>query len=637
MGLRVGFAAGCVLLLAVVVVQVPSWAGDPPPAQAKAPDPAAFQMQVVSLLQRHCVSCHGGDKPKGNLSLDAFKDEAAALKAPAVWDKVAQNLRTGSMPPPSRRKPDKADVDQALAWIDARFGAVDCTKQRDPGRVTIRRLNRAEYNNTIRDLVGIDFQPADDFPADDVGYGFDNIGDVLSLPPLLMEKYLAAADKIVEKAWKTPDARKRILICQPTDKDQTDCARKTIEAFATRAYRRPLTADEVARLAGFVELAQKNGDDFETGIQLAVKATLVSPNFLFRIERDPPPGAADAGPHPISDFELATRLSYFLWSSMPDDELFEEARQGTLRKEGHLEAQVGRMLKDVKARALVENFAGQWLQIRNLKTVSPDTGRFPLWGDALRNAMGRETELFFETVVREDRSILEFIDADFTFVNEPLAKLYGIDGVKGEAFRRVQLRGGQRGGVLTQASILTITSNPTRTSPVKRGKWILENILGTPPPPPPPNVPELNEKQEALLSGSLRKRMEQHRENPNCASCHARMDPLGFGFENYDAIGAWRTRDGNFPVDPSGVLPGGQSFNGPAELKVILKEQKDLFARCLADRLLTYALGRGLEPYDKCAVDDVAAGTAKNQYKFTSLVLEVVKSDPFQMRRGRKK
>jgi hypothetical protein len=320
---------------------------------------------------------------------------------------------------------------------------------------------------------------------------------------------------------------------------------------------------------------------------------------------------------------------------MPDDELSQLARKKTLREPEVLEKQVRRMLKDPRSRALVENFAGQWLQLRTLKDFKPDPDLFPGFDDKLRSAMLQETELFFENIVREDRGILDFIDADYTFVNERLAKHYGLPGVKGEQFRRVSLTGTPRGGILTQAAVLSVTSNPTRTSPVKRGKWILENILGTPPPPPPPGVEELKDDKQAVLSGSLRQRMEQHRANPMCASCHQRMDPLGFGFENFDAVGAWRTKEGKHAIDPSGTLPGGQSFKGPAELRTILKARQDAFARCLTEKLLTYALGRGVERSDRCVLDDIVKSAGKDNYKFSRLVIDIVKSDPFQKRRGK--
>jgi hypothetical protein len=584
-------------------------------------------------VTRYCVSCHKGPRARGGLALDKFPDEAAVLKGRLTWEKVADALRAGDMPPPNRPRPSAAEVDTLNAWLDAVVLQADCGGQKDPGRVTLRRLNRTEYNNTVRDLLGIDFRPADDFPADDVGYGFDNIGDVLSLPPLLLEKYLAAAETVVDKAFAGPAARKRIMTV-PFENEEA--ARRILRGFAERAYRRPVRDDELSRLVRFVELAQKNGDSFETGIRLALQAVLVSPHFLFRVELDRRPNDPRAV-RDLNDFELASRLSYFLWSSMPDDELFRLARERSLRKPGVLEAQVRRMLKDPRSRALTDNFAGQWLQTRNLKGFAPDPALFPGFDEKLRAAMLKETELFFESVVREDRSVLDFLDADYTYVNERLAKHYGIPGVKGDEFRKVALTGAHRaarGGVLTQAAVLAVTSNPTRTSPVKRGKWVLENVLGTPPPPPPPGVEELKEGKDVELKGSLRQRMEQHRADPGCASCHRRMDPLGFGFENFDAVGAWRDRDGKHAIDPSGVLPNGQSFKGPAELKAILKGRSDAFARCLAEKMLTYALGRGVERSDRCAVDEIARNLAREQFRFSALVLQIVKSDPFQKRRG---
>jgi mono/diheme cytochrome c family protein len=605
------------------------------PSGAYAAPPSAkadFVKDVAPLVNRYCGKCHGATKPKGGLALTAFSDDASVLKKRAVWESVADKLRSGGMPPPGKPRPNADELDKINAWLDAVVFQIDCNGLKDPGCVTMRRLNRAEYNNTIRDLLGVPFQPANDFPQDDVGYGFDNIGDVLSLPPLLMEKYLAAAEKIVEKALASPEARKRLFIVTAQNEE---AARQILERFATRAYRRPLRRDEVQRLLRFVEMAEKNRDSFETGIALALQAVLVSPHFLFRVEMDRKPDDPTAI-HPINDYELASRLSYFLWSSMPDEELFELARKKTLHQPEVLEKQVRRMLKEPRSRALVENFAGQWLQLRSLKDFKPDPDLFPTFDEKLRSAMLKETELFFENIVREDRGILEFIDGDYTFVNERLAKHYGLPNVKGAEFRRVSLTGTPRGGILTQAAVLSVTSNPTRTSPVKRGKWILENILGTPPPPPPPGVEELKDDKEAVLSGSLRQRMEQHRANPNCATCHQRMDPLGFGFENFDAIGGWRTREGKHAIDPSGTLPNGQTFAGPVELRAILKTRQDAFARCLAEKLLTYALGRGVERSDRCVLDDIVKSAGKDNYKFSRLAIDIVKSDPFQKRRGKK-
>ncbi|MEO6811323.1 MAG: DUF1592 domain-containing protein [Isosphaeraceae bacterium] len=744
--------------------------------------PGTFEAKVAPVLNKYCISCHGGKKPKAGVNLATFTDEAAVLKDLKTWEKVLENVELGLMPPEDKPQPTEVEVETLTAWVESTLTSANCRGPADPGRVTLRRLNRNEYNNTIRDLVGIDFHPADDFPSDDVGYGFDNIGDVLSLPPLLMERYLAAAEQIVQRAiiaderldpltrrrelerfgknpreqaagqpykgfarglasngeivlefqpsregnyqvrvrafgqqagpdparltvrvdgkdietvdvtatedapgtydvlipltpgrrkialafvndyykpddsdpklrgdrnlyldWvefrgpiadlkSLPEPHRRIVFLQPSSKksEWRGNARIILERFASRAYRRPATPEELDRLLTLFDMALKDGERFERGIQLAVEAVLVSPHFLFRVEYDD-----DEAAHPLNDYELAARLSYFLWSSMPDEELFTLAAEHKLQNNDVLDAQVRRMLNDPKASALVENFAGQWLQIRNLKTLNPDPGQFPNFDEALRSAMIRETELFFQAILTEDRSLLDFLDADFTFLNERLAKHYGIKGVRGEEFRRVPLTDPRRGGILTQASILTITSNPTRTSPVKRGKWILEQVLGAPPPPPPPDVPELLEGKDARLSGSLRQRMEQHRVDPGCASCHVRMDPLGFGFENFDPIGAWREQDEGLPIDPSGVLPSGQTFQGPAELKAILKTKDAEFARCLAEKMLTYALGRGLEYPDKCAVDRITATLSSDQYRLTRLVREIVKSDPFRKRKGK--
>jgi hypothetical protein len=391
-----------------------------------------------------------------------------------------------------------------------------------------------------------------------------------------------------------------------------------------------VTPAEVERLMKLYDFARRNGEVFEGGVAQALKAVLVSPNFLFRGELQPEPDNPKAV-HPVNEFALAARLSYFLWSTMPDEELSALAEKNLLRK--NLEAQVRRMLNDRRSRALVENFAGQWLQLRNLAIIQPDRKLFPSYDAKLRAAMTRETELLFETVVREDCSVFEFLTADYTFVNERLARHYGLAGVSGEDFQRVSLKGQPRAGVLTHASILTLTSNPTRTSPVKRGKWVLENLLATPPPPPAPGVPELDGQKQ--LTGTLRQRMEQHRANPTCASCHTKMDAIGFGLENYDAIGAFRAQDGGAAIDPSGELNAAEKFQGPVDLaKLLATKKQDDYLRCLSEKLLTYALGRGLEYYDRNTVKSIADGLAKRRYTFSGLVLEVVNSVPFQKRRG---
>jgi hypothetical protein len=426
-----------------------------------------------------------------------------------------------------------------------------------------------------------------------------------------------------------PASHGRIFFRGPGATNDDGYATAIVERFVSRAFRRPARAEEINRLTQFARQARQQGESFERSIQLALSAALVSPHFLFRGELQPDPGNAKAA-YLVDEFALASRLSYFLWSSTPDEELLSLASRGRLRRQ--VERQVRRMLHDPKANALVENFAGQWLQLRNVRIATPDAKTFPGFDEPLREAMIRETETFFDQIMQQNRSVLEFLNADYTFVNGRLARHYGIAKVQGDAFQKVSLRGTGRAGVLTHASLLTLTSNPTRTSPVKRGKYVLENILGTPPPPPPPDVPEL---KEVKLEGTLRQRMDQHRANAMCASCHDRMDPIGFGFENFDGVGAWRETDDRFPIDPAGQLVSGESFQGATDLaQVLAREKRDEFVRCLARKMLTYALGRGLEFYDQCAVDQIARDLRRGGYKFSSLILAVVQSVPFQQRRG---
>jgi hypothetical protein len=429
-----------------------------------------------------------------------------------------------------------------------------------------------------------------------------------------------------------PETHKRIFVCTPSVDSTNECARTILTQFARRAFRRPVTDEEVKRLIGVFGAAQQTGAGFERSIKIALQAALVSSHFLFRGELQPDPDNPRSVT-PVDEFALASRLSYFLWSTMPDEELFELAGEGELRK--NLEAQVRRMLRDPKSQALTDNFAGQWLQTRLLRHLSPDQDAFPAFNNELRAAMIKETELFFEHIIREDRSVLEFLTADYTFANERLARYYGLKGISGAEFQRVSLKGTPRGGILTHGSILTLTSNPTRTSPVKRGKWVLENLLGQTPPPPPPGVPSLDDGKKAEKSGSLRERMERHRQDPTCSSCHSIMDPIGFGLENFDGIGAWRDKDGQFPIDASGRLQTDESFSGSEELRAILANQKcDQFVRCLAEKMLTYALGRGLEYYDRCAVDRIVEDLRRGNYRFSVLVSDIANSVPFQMRRG---
>ncbi|MCA9085747.1 MAG: DUF1592 domain-containing protein [Planctomycetaceae bacterium] len=733
--------------------------------------------EIRPFLNRYCLECHGPDSQEAGIDVQSLSASGDLLfEERKKWERVYRMIRTGAMPPsdydPFPTEAEQQRVNNALTEELFNF---DCALVARPGRPTVRRLNRTEYNNTIRDLFGIDVRPAEDFPADDVGEGFDNIGDVLTLPPLLMEKYLIAAEKVAgavidtrdysqpltvsasaeelysqsgngqmsgevrllastgvlahqfsvgaagnyevivealadqagdEKAKfglrvddsqiaefaiqahrkvesfshtiavtkpdvkigvgflndyynaKAPkgqqdrnlgvrkillrgplqsgtpfrsDAHNRLVTVTPSEsRSVVAAASEVLGPFLRRAFRRSVSEKEVQRYANLAEMAVEDmGETYEGGLSLALQAALVAPEFLFRMEEDPSTGTSV---RILSDFEVASRLSYFLWSSTPDDELLDLAETGKLTQREVLLSQMHRMLQDEKSAALVQNFAGQWLNLRNLNDVTPDTDRFPEFTAELRDDMRTETELLFQAIVREDRSVDELLSADFTFINQRLAQHYGISGVDSEKFQRVSLKDVPRSGVLTHASILTLTSNPGRTSPVKRGKWIMENIFGEGPPPPPPNVPELEVTAAASPAASLREQLARHREDPGCASCHKVMDPLGLGLENFDAVGKWRDNDGGKPIDASGSLPSGETFNGPRELVGIVKSRRKEFLRTLSEKMLVYAVGRGLEYYDKCVVDQCVAQLEQNQRRFTSLIEAIVTSDAFLKR-----
>jgi hypothetical protein len=737
-----------------------------------------FEQGVQPFLKKHCTGCHNDKNANGGLDLKQFSNQHQALAKPEVWERVLERLQTGDMPPKPLPRPASKQQEAVASWIDSSLKRLDAEQKPDPGRVTARRLNRVEYANTIRDLVGVKFDPSSDFPADDSGYGFDNNGDVLSLSPVLLERYLKAAGNIARAAIVAPGdriapSRERISLDgslpgessprrplqanvevdlpasadyrlvvrikdnrrKPVDggvllvqfsnqkemsfsiagasnqdnfiteyelpqffakqgvhalsvkllnssmqlekvadaKDPTkymalmsaelrgpfnvksagphtlhrkflpcaqpSCEKQVLKSWMRRSFRRPVSEAEVTRLANLSAKARKQGASFEESMQVALQAILVSPHFLFRVERLDAlapnalaPNARLAEVRSLNGYEIASRLSYFLWSTMPDEALFAAADSGALTTEAGLQKEVRRMLADSKAASLVKNFAGQWLQLRNVLQAKPDKDLFPKFNQELRSAMIRETELFFDEIIRKDRSIVDLFNGKFTYLNQTLAEHYGIADVKGAEFRRVELDGQQRGGILTHASVLTISSYPTRTSPVIRGIWVLENLLGTPPPPPPPDVPEL-EAAKAEKGASLRKILELHRANPTCASCHAKFDPLGFGLENYDAIGRWRETESGVPVDSSGVMPSGRTFKGPAQLKEILAQDADLLARAMTRKLMTYGLGRGLERYDRPAVEKIVQRMKQDGYKFSSMVLGITESLPFQNRR----
>jgi mono/diheme cytochrome c family protein len=743
-----------------------------PRTVSKPPTVAAFTAATRELFDDTCSECHNPTDLSGGFDVNVYRSVDTLATDRERWESILAKLKSREMPPDDAViQPSDEQIHTLVKLLEKEFERADAAMKPDPGRVTARRLNRAEYTNTIRDLLAVDFRADRNFPTDDSGEGFDNIGDVLTVSPVLMEKYLAAAGRIAERAIATGSlpkpveveyslrfknlrridpsnveathrfdfdadyelkiglpgqrakdappvtlglwidgkleqttrvetrpsglvyfnpfseerirvpitegdhtlrlgfiddpfvktlpqdeiykdsvnkwvgavtvvgpfatsgekpSRKKILVCDPASGPR--CVDRILATLARRAYRRPVTGAEVAALKRFVDMATADGQSVEQGIGLAIQAMLVSPHFLFHIERDLYPN--DPGRmHRVSDVELASRLSYFLWNSMPDDELLSLAERRRLSVPQVLDAQVARLLADPKSAAMAENFAGQWLEIRNLDTIKPDPQKFPAWTPELREAMKTETRMFFDTILRENRPIGDFIDARYTFLNELLAKHYGIDGVSGPEFRRVDLETGERGGVLTHGSVLAVSSYPTRTSVVIRGKYILQNILGTPPPPPPADVPALDE-QAVGTTASLRKQMETHRTNAICASCHSRMDPLGFALENYDAIGKWRTMDGGFPVDSSGILPGGKKFANSAEMRQILSERVPELTRTLTEKLLIYSLGRGLQRYDRPTVNGITKKVAASGYGFQTLVQEVVRSLPFQSRRA---
>jgi hypothetical protein len=787
-------AATFVLIGPAIVLALTSRIGGQSESPPQNNDWAAFQKTVQPFLAKHCFACHDKTE-KGDVRLDSFEDEGALVKGLATVEKAMSMLRKHAMPPKKQPQPTEDETNPVLDWMQSFIARMDRELPADPGAPVVRRLNRVEYNNTVRDLLGVIFRPADDFPQDVSGHGFDNIGGTLSVTPTLMEKYLAAAEKVARTAvfgvepmkpertahqpyftadafsknkqpkldydetgmslksalhvvqqfpvdgeyalrtvlrgsrpagsdpmhvgiWidgklvheaeiaikgsevngQRADFRTRVTAGEhwlsvtllkmfeglpaaykgpkpssakggtgigvdawfpmyldvvgpyeqatgPSDaslkkifpkgaingKPEASAVREIVANLSRRAYRRPVTNKEVDDLVKLVAMVQNDGDSIEDGLCLAIQRMLISPHFLFRLETARAP-EKDKHVFPVSQHELATRLSYFLWSSMPDEELSRCADEQQLQKPPVLEAQVRRMLKDPKALALVENFGGQWLLTRALESHTPERAKFVEFTDYTRMSMKKETDLFFEHIVREDRSILDFLDANYTFLNERLADFYGIGGVKGHEFRKVNLTGTQRGGILTQASVLTVSSYANRTSPVLRGKWILENLINAPPPAPPANVPILDEEPLGK-SVSLREQLEKHRSNPSCATCHARMDPLGFALEHFDAIGRWRDKDGNFDIETAGTLPDGRSFKGYEELQALLKSDARAFTECLAGKMLMYALGRGLEPSDRATIRAIADKVAKEDYRFSSLVLGIVQSVPFQMRK----
>ena len=622
-----------------------------------------FAKDVRPVLETYCFKCHGGEKAKAGVKLHSAGSAAEIYRDVGTWDKALEELRDESMPPDDKPQPSAEERARVVAWLEKTLNDPDPEAfPRDPGRPFLHRLSKLEYNNTVRDLLGIDSRPADAFPPDGGGGGgFDNNSATLFVPPVLMEKYLAAATKLLAEA--KPE---RVVSTQPSEAlSKSDAARKSIADFTTRAFRRPAEAEEVEALTNLFAAADGRGEPFQDAVKFALRAALASPHFLFRVEQ-----SAGTEAHRVNGHELASRLSYFLWATMPDEELFRVAGEGKLHDREVLGAQVRRMLQDQKARAFAENFAGQWLRVHELKTFAqPDANKFPEFTPEVRDSMHAEPIEFFHALLRDDGNALRLLDADYTYANAVLAKYYGLDPVEGAAFprhcgrcplsaspsrradprfevepaspvsegartQRVALRDKTRGGVLTMGAVLTVTSYPRRTSPVLRGKWVLEEILGSPPPPPPPQIKSLPDSDKVRDGKSFRQQLEQHRAEANCAGCHKRMDPLGFGLENFDAIGRWRIEAGGQPVDATGEMVTGEKFSGPAEMKALLLKKKDAFARNLAAKMFAYALNRGLEHYDIPTVRHTVQRLGKDDYRISTLIMGIVESYPFQQRRG---
>ena len=622
-----------------------------PPA-SKAP-PASesisvnYNGNIAPLLNKYCTECHGGKKPKGDIVL-SFKDEGQVRAKAAdteFWGKVAEMLSSREMPPKrAAKKPSDAERERLVSWIQVDLLGPSAARRGSGQVAKVRRVTREEYANTVRDLFSFSDFKAEDLPPDELGYGFDNIADLMTISPNQLELYLKTAEQAIAQLDKTAKpssnwAEKDKTYSEPDDgvfipikdvklrfNNNQARVRIVLEKFLPRAYRRPVKKEEIDRLIAFAQLSlTQEGESFirPKSVYAPLRAALSSPYFLYRVEQDPPEGTA-----PINEFELASRLSYFLWSSMPDDELFELAGKNQLR--AHQEEQVRRMLKDPKARALTRNFAGQWLHLAALKNALPDPKLYPEFDESLRQALLEETRRFVAHVIEQDRSIMDFLDADYSFLNERVAKHYGIDGVRGDEFRLVKLDSARRrGGLLTQGSILTLTSPPTRTSPVKRGVWVLETLFNEHPAPPPANVPPL---EAQAVVGTVRKVLEAHRANAQCAGCHAKIDPYGLALENFNAIGAWRVQDHGSKIDASGKFPNGRSYRDLAEFRTRLSEKKDDFRKALVAKLLVYALGRGLEYGDRSAVQSICSSVSAQHDRFSGVILAIIGNDLFQKR-----
>lgn len=609
-------------------------AADLPPALSSVSQ--QLDQQILPLIEQRCLDCHDDEMKKGDVSLEKLFTPGTARHDVRLWDKIREQVRSGTMPPKNKAPLEPAQKEAVVAWTKANEAALLAVPPSDPGIRKVRRMNREELSNTLRDLFGISSRPGDKFPADGAGgEGFANNADTLTFSPLLMEKFMGAAHDTIQEVWSKPELRQRLMAPVYSDKLPGDVgAALALRPFLPKAYRRPVSEQEVQEIVAIFNAALHRGANWDEAMKVAFRAVILSPKFLL-LQETPAPNGHAGPPVKVSHFEMASRLSYFLWASMPDEALFKLAAEEKLLDPAVLTVETKRMLADPKALAFTKNFAGQWLHFENLfNTVDPDRRKFKDFNDTLRQAMYDEVFTFCDAVLRHNGRVLDLLDSDYTFVNEPLARLYDIPGVQGREMRRVKLADNRRGGLTGMGAILAVTSLPQRTSPVLRGKWVLEQLLSAPPPPPPPNVGQLPDDDRAIKGDlTFRQRLEQHRAKPACAGCHARMDPLGFGLENFDAIGRWRGDENGKPLDASGLMPDGTRFTGPAEMRKVLLQEKEMFIRTLCSRLMGYALNRGLEVTDQPTLLRLEETLRKNDYRSEALIVALVQSHPFQHRR----
>ncbi len=624
---RSTFAACCLL-----IVLASSAFGQP----GKQNDPLSWDRSISRLVSTYCTRCHNHNQTRGDVNLARDENPRMILQHRQTWETALVMIEAEEMPPDGQRQPSKRDRELLIQFLTETLEAQDPNAARDPGKPTLRRLNRVEYDNAVADLTGLDLHLADGFPPDPSGYGFDNIGDALTLTPVQVEQYHEAAKTIVrallDSKQVAPDAYDTVFFIRPDGEvEESAAARRIVQRFATRAFRRPVNEGFVDRLLEIYAQARSLGQPHDTAVGHMLTAVLISPRFLMRVEDDQPD---ETGPYAVDDFELATRLSFFLWSRPPDETLLELAAKEELGKIDVLERQARRMLADRRSKALVDNFFGQWLGLREMQTHQPDQAHFPEFDDSLREAMLDEVHAVLLEILQQNRSLTELIDCDFTYVNERLAAFYGLEEVTGSGMQRIPLPDRRRGGLLTSAAILMLQSDPTRTNIPRRGNYIAGRILGAPPPPPPPGVPPLDDATADGQVRTLRETFELHRNKSECASCHAKIDPIGFSLENYDAIGRWREEDAGLPIDASAELPDGRSFEGPVELKQVLLERKEQFLRTLARNMLIYALGRGLQSSDNLVIRDMLEATEADRDRCWAMVLTIIKSYPFRYRRN---